>query len=153
MIIKMYIPVVLFLMLHAVSVNAQQKTVPAYVKHELTGLIDSYASARENQDTLLLKSILTMDIDQLVSSGEWRLGLSTAVEGMKRSSQVNEGKRTLTVERIKLLNTTTAVIDARYTIEPVDGGAVRNMWSTFISVYLEGRWKITGIRNMLPTGQ
>lgn len=143
----------IYLLLTSVSVDAQQNIVPAAVFNELASLIDSYSTARENQDTLLLKAILTQDIDQLVSSGEWRLGLTTAVEGMKRSSQVNEGKRTLTVERARLLDPKTALIDAKYTIEPADGGSVRNMWSTFIAVYQDDRWKITGIRNMLPTGQ
>lgn len=143
----------IYLLLTSVSVDAQQNIVPAAVFNELASLIDSYSTARENQDTLLLKAILTQDIDQLVSSGEWRLGLTTAVEGMKRSSQVNEGKRTLKVERARLLDPKTALIDAKYTIEPADGGSVRNMWSTFIAVYQDDRWKITGIRNMLPTGQ
>ncbi|GEM_PF-834585 len=140
-------------LLKSVPVSAQQNIVPAAVFHELVDLIDSYSEAREKQDTVLLKAILTADIDQLVSSGEWRLGLSTAVEGMKRSSQVNEGKRTLAVERVKLLDPKTALVDARYTIEPADGGPARKMWSTFIAVFQDDRWKITGIRNMLPTGQ
>lgn len=140
-------------LLNCVSVDAQQNGISKAVYSELTALIDSYSMARENQDTILLKAILTQDIDQLVSSGEWRLGLSTAVEGMKRSSQVNEGKRTLKVERARLLDPKTALIDARYTIEPEDGSSVRNMWSTFIAVYQDERWKITAIRNMLPTGQ
>ncbi|WP_158857214.1 SgcJ/EcaC family oxidoreductase [Lunatibacter salilacus] len=141
------------LLLKFLPATAQQKIVPAAVVHELTALIDSYSMARENQDTVLLKAILTPDIDQLVSSGEWRLGLATAVEGMKRSSQVNEGKRTLKVERVRLLDPNTALIDARYTIEPADGSSARNMWSTFIAVYQDDRWKITAIRNMLPTGK
>jgi uncharacterized protein (TIGR02246 family) len=153
MTIKMSLAFILFLTLEAITVNAQQSLVPASVNQELIELIDSYASARESQDTVLLKSILTIDIDQLVSSGEWRHGLSTAVQGMKRSSQINEGKRTLEVERVRLLNPTSAILDAKYIIEPQDGGAVRNMWSTFVAVYVEGRWKITAIRNMLPTGQ
>lgn len=141
------------LLLKMLPASAQQKTVPAAVVKELTALIDSYSTAREKQDTILLKAILTQDIDQLVSSGEWRLGLGTAVEGMKRSSQVNESKRTLKVERVRLLDARSALIDARYIIEPTDGSAVRNMWSTFIAVYQDDRWKITAIRNMLPTGQ
>jgi uncharacterized protein (TIGR02246 family) len=140
------------LILISLTANAQQ-IVPAATMHELMDLIDSYSEARENQDTVLLKEILTEDIDQLVSSGEWRLGITTAVEGMKRSSQVNEGKRNLKVERVRLVDSKTALVDARYTIEPADGGPVRNMWSTFIAVYQEDRWKISGIRNMLPTGQ
>lgn len=140
-------------LLNCVSVDAQQNGVSEAVYNELAALIDHYSMAREHQDTVLLKEIFTQDIDQLVSSGEWRLGLSTAVEGMKRSSQVNEGKRTLTVERARLLDPKTALIDSRYTIEPADGGSVRNMWSTFIAVYQDEIWKITAIRNMLPTGQ
>jgi len=41
---------------------------------EISFLIDQYSLARERKDTLLLKSILTAGIDQLVSSGEWRYG-------------------------------------------------------------------------------
>ncbi|MCC5936919.1 MAG: DUF4440 domain-containing protein [Lunatimonas sp.] len=132
--------------------QAQEASVPPAVATELTQLIDLYSKAREEQDTLLLKAILTEDIDQLVSSGEWRLGLRVAVEGMQRSSSINEGTRTLTVERIRLLDPQVALIDARYIINPSDGGDARKMWSTFIAVYREGRWRIAGIRNMLPTG-
>lgn len=113
-------------------------------------LIAKYAEAREKQDADLLKSVLTEDVDQLVSSGEWRIGLDTAVEGMKRSSQINEGKRVLTVEKVKILSPVSAVVDARYQIiSPQD--EVRNMWSTFIVVLQIDAWKIAGIRNMLPT--
>lgn len=35
-------------------------------------LVDAYSEAREKKDTVLLKKILTTDIDQLVSTGEWR---------------------------------------------------------------------------------
>ncbi|WP_209328832.1 DUF4440 domain-containing protein [Lunatimonas salinarum] len=135
-----------------IPVQAQEASVPPAVATELMQLIDLYSKARENQDTLLLKSILTEDIDQLVSSGEWRLGLRVAVDGMQRSSSINEGKRTLSVERIRLLDEKVALVDARYTIEPVSGGDPRKMWSTFIAVFREGNWRISGIRNMLPTG-
>jgi uncharacterized protein (TIGR02246 family) len=113
-------------------------------------LIANYAEAREKQDADLLKSILTEDIDQLVSSGEWRIGLETAVEGMKRSSQQNEGKRMLTVEKIRMLTPQSAVIDAQYQIISPEGD-IRDMWSTFFAVNEDGNWKIAGIRNMLPS--
>nr|MBI1228880.1 DUF4440 domain-containing protein [Cytophagales bacterium] len=144
-------PCILVFLLLSHTLIAQGQSVPHDTEQALVTLIDSYSSARETQDTLLLKEILTSDIDQLVSSGEWRIGLATAVNGMRRSSQVNEGKRTLAVERIKLLNATAALIDARYTITPTDGSAIRNMWSTFIAVFEDGKWKISGIRNMLPS--
>lgn len=116
-------------------------------------LIAAYAEAREKQDADLLKSVLTEDVDQLVSSGEWRIGKDTAVEGMKRSSQVNEGNRVLTVDKTRLLTPHSALVDARYQIINPEGVS-RNMWSTFILVREDdGTWKIAGIRNMLPSSR
>jgi len=53
------------------------------------------AQAREKRVTVLLKTILTANVDQLVSAGEWRIGIKAAVEGMIRSSANNPGTRTL----------------------------------------------------------
>ncbi|WP_276391274.1 DUF4440 domain-containing protein [Eudoraea chungangensis] len=113
-------------------------------------LVDSYSQARKTNDTVLLESILTAEVDQLVSSGTWRINKKESMEGMLRSSTNNPGTRTLQIERIRLINPETAIADARYQIENSEG-KIRKMWSTFIVVYGEGRWKITGIRNMLPT--
>ncbi|MEA1784961.1 DUF4440 domain-containing protein [Arenibacter sp. GZD96] len=115
-------------------------------------LIETYALAREQQDSVLLKSILTEDIDQLVSSGEWRIGLSAALSGMQQSTSTNPGSRSLIVEKIRFLSATTSLIDALYVITQTNG-AERRMWSTFIAVRMQDRWKISAIRNMLPTGR
>ncbi|MEM9676030.1 MAG: DUF4440 domain-containing protein [Bacteroidota bacterium] len=112
-------------------------------------LVAQYAQARETRDTTLLKSILTNDIDQLVSSGEWRRGFEGAFKGMMRSSTRNPGQRTLTVENVRFLTSEAAIADARYEIKNSDG-SVRKMWSTFIVVKEAKDWKITAIRNMLP---
>lgn len=118
---------------------------------EVYKLIDDYSKARENRDTVLLKSILTDDIDQLVSNGEWRYGLRAAIDGMLQSSATNPGSRTLTVERVRFLDNHTAIADARYEIKNPDG-SLRKMWSSFVVVQQKKSWKITAIRNMLPTG-
>jgi uncharacterized protein (TIGR02246 family) len=118
---------------------------------KILALIDDYSKARENQDTLLLKSILTEEVDQLVSSGEWRTGISEAMKGMQRSTASNPGQRQLKVEKLRLLNETCAIVDARYEIIGDDGASTRRMWSTFLVVKEENNWKISGIRNMLPT--
>jgi hypothetical protein len=115
-------------------------------------LIDRYSVAREKKDTILLKSILTADVDQLVSTGEWRNGISASVKGMLKSSSNSTGKRTLIIDKIRLLNPSNAIVDCRYEIENT-GGTTRKMWSTFIVVLDNGRWKISAIRNMLPSGQ
>jgi hypothetical protein len=115
-------------------------------------LIDNYSKAREKKDTVLLKSILTPDVDQLVSSGEWRNGIQGSVKGMLRSSESNLGSRKLIVEKIRFINSESAIVDARYEIQNTDG-TIRKMWSTFIVVNIKNVWKISAIRNMLPTSQ
>jgi len=119
---------------------------------EIYALIDNYSMAREKKDTLLLKRIMTNDIDQLVSTGEWRNGIGEAVQGMLRSSATTPGSRTLTVEKIRMLDSQHALADARYEIANAAGGT-RKMWSTFVVVHQPGGWKIAAIRNMLPAGQ
>lgn len=118
----------------------------------ITSLIDQYAQAREKRDTVLLKTILTDDIDQLVSTGEWRKGINAAVEGMLKSSVNTPGTRTLNVEKIKMVSTNIAVVDCRYEIQNTNG-SIRKMWSTFVVVLKDENWKICAIRNMLPASQ
>ncbi len=135
-----------FMLLLSVRVMAQGKEDAAIKK-----LIADYQQAREEMDTTLLKSIITEDIDQLVSSGEWRRGQEGAFKGMMRSSSGNPGTRTLTVENIRMLGPKHAIVDARYEIKQING-SVRKMWSTFVVVKQKNRWKISAIRNMLPAG-
>ncbi len=116
---------------------------------DIHSLIASYTEAREKKDSLLLNSILTTDIDQLVSSGVWRRGKQECMKGMMRSSTSNPGSRSIKVETIRFLNSESVIADARYEIQNADGSA-RKMWSTFMVVYNEDRWKIAAIRNMLP---
>lgn len=121
-------------------------------RKEISSVIDKYSQSRESRDTVLLKSILTTDIDQLVSTGEWRDGVKSSIKGMLRSSANSPGKRSLTVHKIRLINDRIAIVDCKYDIENTDGTA-RNMWSTFIVVSDNGVWRISAIRNMLPSTQ
>ena len=115
-------------------------------------LIDQYSEAREKRDTTLLKAILTTDVDQLVSTGEWRNGIESSVQGMLRSSANAPGTRTLKIEKTKMLTPNSAIVDCRYEIQNADN-TTRKMWSTFIVVMDNGKWKISAIRNMLPATQ
>jgi uncharacterized protein (TIGR02246 family) len=117
----------------------------------ISSLIDKYSEAREKRDTSLLKSILTSDVDQLVSTGEWRNGIDASVKGMLNSSASSPGTRTLTVEKIRMLSSDNALVDCRYEIQNA-GGTTRRMWSTFVVVLRQKTWKISAIRNMLPSG-
>ena len=116
-------------------------------KQEIYNLIDQYLEARQTKDTLLLNRILTSDIDQLVSSGEWRIGIDECVNGMMRSSTSNPGNRKIEIDKIRLLGPDVGLADARYEITNADG-TIRKMWSTFIVIKGDSRWKIAAIRNM-----
>ncbi len=101
---------------------------------------------------MLLKTILTTDVDQLVSTGEWRNGIGASVEGMLKSSGNSPGTRTLNIEKIRLLNQNSAIVDCKYEIQDKDG-TTRKMWSTFIVLSDKKVWKISAIRNMMPATQ
>ncbi|MEX2513184.1 MAG: DUF4440 domain-containing protein [Cyclobacteriaceae bacterium] len=121
-------------------------------KNAIYTLIDQYSLARDTKDSILLKKILTGDVDQLVSSGEWRYGIEEAISGMMRSSAANPGDRQLIVDNIRVFNSKSGIVDCRYEIKN-SNGSVRKMWSTFFITYSEDSWKIAGIRNMLPAPQ
>jgi len=133
-----------FMFLYGQQVTGDSKETKA-----IASLIDQYSQAREKRDTVLLKAILTSDVDQLVSTGEWRTGINAAVEGMIKSSANSPGTRTLRIEKIQMLTASSAVADCRYEIQNTDGTA-RKMWSTFIVIADKKIWKIKAIRNMLP---
>ncbi len=134
------------------SLYAQTSTPREQQRKDITFLIDQYSKARENRDTVLLKNILTRDVDQLVSTGEWRNGIGASVDGMLKSSINSPGTRMLNVEKMRMLDSENAIVDCKYEIQNKDGTA-RKMWSTFIVVLDKKVWKISAIRNMLPATQ
>jgi hypothetical protein len=140
---------ILLLVISALFTYAQDAALSEKQRKDITTLVDQYSLARETRDTVLLKKILTTDIDQLVSTGEWRTGIGSAIEGMLRSSASSPGKRTLTVDKIRLLTPVCAIVDCRYEIANANAEG-RKMWSSFIVIADKGVWKISAIRNMLP---
>ena len=133
----------------SIGTFAQKLKLASKQQQDISMLIDRYSQAREQRDTALLINILTEEIDQLVSSGEWRHGIDESVQGMLRSSTNNTGTRKIIIDQMRLLTATSALVDARYEIQNTDGTA-RKMWSTFVVVYSKSQWKIAAIRNMLP---
>lgn len=143
--------ITLLILSFAKGVGAQHHILTAAQQKAIAALIDRYSEAREKSDTALLKTILTTDIDQLVSTGEWRNGIGVAVEGMVKSSASSPGTRTLAIDKIRMLDANSAIVDCRYEIKNA-GSVTRKMWSSFIIVDDKTSWKISAIRNMLPTG-
>jgi hypothetical protein len=134
----------------AVMVKAQDGKPTDSQQKAIVALIDKYSEAREKSDTVLLKNILTKDVDQLVSTGEWRTGIGAAIEGMLKSSASSPGIRTLIVDKIRMLDAKCAIADCRYEIKSTNK-TTRKMWSSFTVVANNLEWKISAIRNMLPS--
>jgi uncharacterized protein (TIGR02246 family) len=138
----------LILLVFPIAVFAQSNSGPDTEKIKF--LIAQYSSARETQDSILLRKILTEDIDQLVSNGQWRIGLAEATAGMQTSTRSNPGTRQLTVDKIKFLSRDVALVDCRYVIAN-PSGTKREMWSSFSVIKAGDKWRISAIRNMNPS--
>ena len=109
-----------------------------------------YVDARERGDAAALSGLFTSDADQLVSSGEWRRGREELVRGTLASSKSNAGTRTITLKTIRFPTSDVAIADGEYVIGASQTSATRNMWTSFVMVRSQGRWRISAIRNMLP---
>jgi uncharacterized protein (TIGR02246 family) len=113
-------------------------------------VVRQYVDAREARDPKAVAALFTADSDQLVSSGEWRIGRDDVVSGSLASSAQSAGKRTIDVERVRFVSSDVAIADGRYSITGLGEGNDRRMWSTFVIVKDADGWKIAAIRNMLP---
>ena len=114
-------------------------------------VVKKYVEARERADADAIGALFTEDADQLVSSGEWRRGRSELVKGTLASSKANSGTRTIAIKTVRFPTTAVAIADGEYTIAGTGGTPDRNMWTSFVMVRASGSWRITAIRNMLPT--
>src|SRR5262245_3657409 len=77
-------------------------------------LVSKYVDARERIDPKAVEELFTSDADQLVSSGEWRRGRDAVVRGTMASSSSSGGKRTISVESVRLVTPDVAIADGRY---------------------------------------
>jgi uncharacterized protein (TIGR02246 family) len=113
-------------------------------------LVSKYVDARERIDPKAAEELFMPDADQLVSSGEWRRGRDEVVRGAMASSRSTGGKRTITVESVRMLTPDVAIADGRYELTGLAGGSTRSMWTTLVLKRTEKGWRISAIRNMLP---
>jgi uncharacterized protein (TIGR02246 family) len=123
---------------------------PAADEAAIRELVKRYSDARNANDAKTLESLFVADADQLVSSGEWRRGRDAVVKGSLASSAASSGQRTFTIETVRLLAPTVAIVDSRYEIGGSNGAAPRSMWAAWLIVKTGDGWRIGGIRNMLP---
>ncbi len=113
-------------------------------------VIHHYLDAREHRDAKALAEVFTSDVDQLVSSGEWRRGRDAVVRGTLASSESTGGHRTITIQTIRFVAPTVALADGPYELTGLSGGQDRKMWTTFLLIRTSAGWRIAAIRNMVP---
>ena len=118
----------------------------------IRALVQKYVDAREARDPAAIGALLTSDADQLVSDGTWRKGRDDLVRGMLESSRRTGGRRTITVETVRLIAPDVALADGRYKQTGLADGKTRDMWTTFVLKRDSNGWHIAAIRNMLPSG-
>jgi uncharacterized protein (TIGR02246 family) len=116
----------------------------------LRDIVQKYVDAREAKDPKAIEPLFTSDADQLVSDGVWRKGRDELVRGMLESSRKTGGRRSITIESVRLLALDVALVDGRYTQTGLAGGKDRVMWTTILLKRGPEGWRITAIRNMLP---
>jgi uncharacterized protein (TIGR02246 family) len=116
----------------------------------IRNVVANYLSAREHRNAQELAGLLTGDVDQLVSSGEWRRGRSAIVNGTLASSARTGGTRSITLTSIRFITPTVAIADGHYELTGLSGGQARKMWTTFVLLKDPDGWRIAAIRNMLP---
>lgn len=116
----------------------------------IRALVGQYVDARERIAPKAVEQLFTSDADQLVSSGEWRKGRDAVVRGTMASSSNTGGKRTITVESVRMISADVALADGRYELTGLAGGTSRSMWTTLVLKRTEAGWRIAAIRNMLP---
>jgi uncharacterized protein (TIGR02246 family) len=113
-------------------------------------IVQKYVAAREASDPKAIEVLFTKDADQLVSDGTYRKGRAELVRGMLDSSKKSGGQRSISVESIRLLTESVAVVDGRYLQTGLVGAAQRDMRTTLMLIREGGGWRIGAIRNMLP---
>jgi uncharacterized protein (TIGR02246 family) len=113
-------------------------------------VVHKYLDAREHRDAKAVAAVFTADADQLVSTGEWRRGREALVRGTLASSESTGGRRTITIQTVRLLAPSVALADGPYELTGLSGGTSRSMWTTFVLTRESDGWRIAAIRNMRP---
>ena len=115
-------------------------------------VVRKYVNARELRDAAAIEALFTRDADQLTTSGEWRRGRDQVVPGTLESSRRNPGSRAIEVESVRFVAPDVAIVDGPYLITGPTGAQVRQMRTTIVLKREAGAWRISAIRNMVPTG-
>ena len=139
-----------FLMAPLFVVLVQAQSARSADEAAIRQVVHKYLDAREHRDAKAVAEVFTPDADQLVSTGEWRRGREALVRGTLASSESTGGRRTITIQTVRLLAPSVALADGPYELTGLVGGTSRSMWTTFVLTRGPDGWRIAAIRNMRP---
>jgi len=132
-----------------VHVRAQSQTAD---EDAIRSVVAEFIATRDANDAQALAALLTADVDQQVTSGELRVGREAVVADSIATTNRTGGERTITVETIRFVGDSVAIVDGAYDIVGRRDGADRHYRTTMILLEDGGAWRIAAIRNMQPTG-
>ena len=115
-------------------------------------VVARYMAAREARDPEAVAALFTNDADQLTTSGEWRRGREAIRAGTAQSSERNPGSRRISVETVRFVTPDVAIADGPYEIAAGGAAAERRMRTTLVLVRTGEGWRISAIRNIVPSG-
>ena len=143
----MWIILILFCLVPAPALLAQAAGAAAD-EAAVRALIEKYVNARDARDPAAIEALFTADADQYTTAGEWRRGRPQVVSGTAESTKQNPGDRSISVASIRFVTPDVAIADGAYNIA---GSDVRR-WTTIVLKRERDGWRISAIRNMVPTG-
>ena len=114
-------------------------------------VVARYMDARAGRDPAAVAALFTGDADQFTTGGEWRRGREQIRSGTAASSQRNPGSRRIAIEAVRFVTPDVAIADGPYEITAAGAASARRMWTTLVLVRTADGWRISAIRNMVPT--
>ena len=141
--------IILVICLVTTGANATAQAPPGTTSDDaaIRNLVHLFTQARERSDAKSIEALLTADVDQYTSAGEWRRGRERVVTGMIETSARNPGARAIEIAAVRFIAADVAIVDGGYKT----GADARQLWTTILVKRDGAAWKIAAIRNVSPT--
>ena len=128
------------------------QTKPASEEAAIRRVIQQHDQTRSAGDWRATSNLFTNEGSTLTSAGEWRRGRADVEKlGAATGNKAYKGgKYTSTVESLRMLAPTVALVDTRFEIANITGGSRRGH-TTYVLVKEGDQWRIAASRSMVPT--
>lgn len=116
-------------------------------------VVQQHDETRNRGDWKAYGALFTRDADQLTSAGTWRRGSADIEKSTAEitSTTYKGGKYATTVDRVRLIAPTVALVDGAFEITNISGGGSRKGLTTLVLVNADGQWRIAATRSIVPT--